>query len=201
MPSTEQETLVDQDGHVFLIREMWAADQTNIYIKEFLSSCPWRQDELTVFGRKYRTPRLTSWHGDVPYTYSGLTMTPQPWTTSLLDIKTRIETRTNTRYNSVLLNLYRDGNDSMGWHQDNEEVLGENPVIASVNFGETRRFRLRHKDKKYEPVSIDLPTGSLLIMAGATQHHWQHAVPKTKKQVGARINLTFRWTGAPGIVT
>jgi alkylated DNA repair dioxygenase AlkB len=197
MPSSARETIIDRDGHVYLIRDFWSEAQSNSYFDEFASSCPWRQDELTVFGRKYLTPRLTSWHGDVPYTYSGLTMAPEPWSHSMIEIKGRIEKEAEARFNSVLFNMYRDGNDSMGWHQDDEDVLGTNPLIASVNFGQTRRFRLRHKTKTQEAVTIDLPNCSLLIMAGSTQHHWQHAVPKTKKTVGPRINLTFRWTASP----
>jgi alkylated DNA repair dioxygenase AlkB len=188
------EPLVDCDGHVYLIRNLWPSGKSEQYFKIFRSSCPWRQDELTVYGRKYLTPRLTSWHGDAPYTYSGVTMTPQLWTRELLEIKTEIEAITEAKFNSVLLNLYRDGRDSMGWHQDNETALGENPLIASVSLGETRRFRLRHKTGKARTISIDLPNSSLLVMSGRLQQHWQHAVPKTARDVGARINLTYRWT-------
>ncbi len=197
MLTTTKQKLINRDGCVYLLENVWAPDQSSRYYDEFLSSCPWRQDELLVYGRQYPTPRLTSWHGDVPYTYSGLTMAPEPWSPSLLEIKNHIQILTGAVFNSVLLNLYRDGNDSMGWHQDNEMVLGENPVIASVNFGQTRRFRLRHKTIKGEAVSIDLPDSSLLIMDGPTQHHWQHSVPKTKKIVRPRINLTYRWTNPP----
>ncbi len=151
----------------------------------------WRQEEIQMFGKKILQPRLQAWHGEKPYTYSGLAMEPQPWSPLLLDLKQRCETASQVTYNSVLANLYRDGQDSMGWHQDNETELGLNPVIASVSLGESRRFLLRHiqTKQKYE---LELSHGSLLVMAGETQHYWQHSIPKTAKPRVERINLTFR---------
>ena len=128
------------------------------------------------------------------YQYSGLSLSPQPWLPTVKAIRRKIEKRCCHRFNSVLINLYRDGKDSNGWHSDNEPELGENPVIASLSLGATRRFRLRHKYRKaLAPYSIDLPHGSLLLMAGTTQQYWQHCLSKTARQVGPRINLTFRW--------
>ena len=189
--------LNDVDGQVVLFRQFLDAEDARDGYDALLSCSPWRQEELTVFGRKVLTPRLSSWHGDVPYTYSGLTMAPEPWTPQLLAIRKRVEAVSGTAFNSVLLNLYRDGRDSMGWHSDDEPELGVNPTIASVSLGETRRFRLRHKTDRNNTVSIDLPDASLRLMSGPLQHHWQHAVPKTSRKIGARINLTFRWTSPP----
>ena len=127
------------------------------------------------------------------YTYSGISMNPEPWTATLLEIKAKINEGANTRFNSVLLSLYRNGRDSLSWHQDDEPELGNDPVIASASFGDTRTFQFRHKARKdIKTVSIDLTHGSLLIMKGPTQRFWVHQVPKTAKPVGPRINLTFR---------
>lgn len=156
---------------------------------------PWRQGHITLYGQRHAEPRLTAWYGDAGkrYSYSGLMLEPLPWTPLLLDLKARINKTAQTEFNSVLLNLYRNGRDSNGWHQDNEPELGHNPIIASVSLGAVRRFQLRHKFKKELPkVELDLPHGSLLVMAGPTQHYWQHQIPKTAKPVAERINLTFR---------
>jgi alkylated DNA repair dioxygenase AlkB len=146
-----------------------------------------------MYGKKVDFPRLTAWYGDndKPYTFSGITLAPKIWTKELLEIKQKIETESKVNFNSVLLNLYRSGNDSISWHTDAEKELGINPVIASVNFGATRKFQLRHIKTK-EKIEIELTHGSLLIMQGELQHFWQHQVPKTSKVVSERINLTFR---------
>jgi len=160
----------------------------------------WRQEEVVIFGRARLVPRLVAWHGDpgARYTYSGVAHEPLPWTPVLQAVRSRVESLSGHRYNSVLLNLYRDGRDGMGWHADDEPELGRDPVIASVSLGATRRFRLRHRRRR-DTVPLDLGHGSLLLMQGPTQHHWMHAVPKTSRPVGERINLTFRQvaTGAP----
>ena len=161
------------------------------YFSNLRSTLPWQQERITMFGRSLLQPRLQAWHGDVAYTYSGLTMSPHPWTPDLNELKARCEAIANVQFNSVLANLYRHGQDSMGWHQDNEPELGRNPVIASVNLGETRRFLLRNLHCKTQ-LEYELSHGALLIMAGELQHHWKHAVPKTAKPKGERINLTFR---------
>ncbi|WP_299487687.1 alpha-ketoglutarate-dependent dioxygenase AlkB [Acaryochloris sp. IP29b_bin.137] len=155
----------------------------------------WRQDSATLFGRHHLLPRLTAWYGDPgkTYRYSGIRMEPLLWTPTLLQIKAAIETIAQVEFNSVLLNLYRHGQDSMGWHSDDEPELGLNPVIGSVSFGGCRRFLLRYKgDKSIPKVELNLTNGSLLLMQGPTQHFWQHHVPKTKRPVDPRINLTFR---------
>lgn len=155
----------------------------------------WRQDSATIFGRHHLLPRLTAWYGDPgkTYRYSGISMEPLPWTPTLRQIKAAIETIAQVEFNSVLLNFYRHGQDSMGWHSDDEPELGPNPVIGSVSFGGCRRFLLRHKtDQSISKVEVHLTNGSLLLMQGPTQHFWQHHVPKTKRHVDPRINLTFR---------
>ena len=167
-------------------------------LAELTHTIAWRQEPITLFGKAVMQPRLTAWHGDpaARYQYSGLAMEPQPWVPALQQLRQQVEVVTGTRFNSVLLNLYRTGQDSMGWHADNEPELGPAPVIASLSLGYTRRFRLRPRDLRrtpHEPMSLDLPSGSLLVMRGPTQQYWLHAVPKTARSVGPRLNLTFRY--------
>lgn len=153
----------------------------------------WRQDEIFVYGRQVAIPRLQAWYGDrqQDYTYSGLTLQALPWTPTLVQIKQAVECYTGYRFNTCLANLYRDGNDSVSWHSDDEAELGINPVIASVSLGAKRDFQLKHKQQK-EKLTVPLSSGSLLLMAGETQHYWQHCIAKTKRVKSPRINLTFR---------
>jgi alkylated DNA repair dioxygenase AlkB len=153
---------------------------------------------MIMYGRKVNFPRLTAWYGDTdrPYSFSGITLQPKGWLPALLEIKEKLETAAATSFNSVLLNLYRDGNDSISWHTDAEPELGINPIIGSVNFGQPRIFQLRHRETK-EKVEIELAHGSALIMRGELQHYWQHQVPKTTKSMKERINLTFRCIKTP----
>ncbi|MFN3639887.1 MAG: alpha-ketoglutarate-dependent dioxygenase AlkB family protein, partial [Flavobacterium sp.] len=146
-----------------------------------LNETPWRQDPIKVFGKTYPQPRLTALYGDqnLNYGYSGIKMSPLPWTKTLLDIKEKIETLTPVKFTTVLLNLYRDGKDSNGWHADNEKELGLNPCIASLSLGQSRVFRLKHNTIKDEKLNIELQHGSLLLMGGATQHFWKHQIAKT----------------------
>ena len=157
----------------------------------------WRQETIQMYGKSIPVPRLTAWYGDpgTSYTYSKITMDPEPWTPPLSEIKTAVEVETGATFNSVLLNLYRDGGDSVAWHSDDEAELG--PVIASVSFGDTRTFQLRHASRPDLRLDVPLTHGSLLVMRGPTQLHWQHQVPKTSRRVGPRINLTFRHVTAP----
>jgi alkylated DNA repair dioxygenase AlkB len=158
---------------------------------QLMALTDWRQEIATLMGRRVPIPRLTAWHGVAGYVYSGIRMTPAPWNPPLLEIKAVAEACAGQAFNSVLLNFYRDGRDSVSWHADNEPGLGRNPVIASVSLGATRRFQMKHRERD-ERLSLDLPSGSCLVMAGSTQHHWLHQVPKTSRPVGPRINLTFR---------
>jgi len=159
----------------------------------------WKQGEITMFGKKVLEPRLTAWYGDEGrrYIYSGKTNEALPWIQELDEMKKQIEQHPSAlslgaQFNFVLLNFYRNGNDSMGFHSDQEPELGKNPIIASVSLGEPRRFRFRHRDNKDQKHEIELTHGSLLVMAGAMQHHWTHGVPKEPKKMNPRINLTFR---------
>ena len=160
-------------------------------LARLLEEIDWRQDAARIMGRSVPLPRLTAWHGDAAYRYSGIDNPPRPWLPLLLELKAVAKASAGSRFNSVLLNLYRDGRDGMGWHSDDERSLGPEPVIASLSFGAVRRVRLKHK-RTGETVALELPSGSCLVMAGALQHHWRHALPKTAKPVGPRVNLTFR---------
>ena len=184
------------DAHISLYPAAFATNEADALFRELLGGVEWRQETINLFGTHARLPRLTAWYGDAPYSYSGLTMQPEPWTAQLLAIKVRTEQLSGHRFNCVLLNRYRTGRDSMSWHSDDEPELGPNPAIASVSFGASRRFRLRHRTRKEEKFAIELSHGSLLVMYQATQLHWQHSVSKTAKPVGERINLTFRLIGA-----
>jgi alkylated DNA repair dioxygenase AlkB len=187
--------LLPYDGIVWLSENALDAADTSLLFAQLMALTPWRQEIATVMGRRVPIPRLTAWHGAAGYVYSGIEMTPAPWTPPLLEIKAVAEACAGHAFNSVLLNLYRDGRDSVSWHADNEPGLGRDPVIASVSLGATRRFQMKHRRCEGR-VALDLPSGSCLVMAGATQHHWLHQVPKTSRPVGPRINLTFRTMAA-----
>ena len=169
----------------------------NRYFEHFLKQIEWQQDDITVFGKTYAQPRLTALYGESekPYSYSNITMVPKKFTDALKELKKRIENYSGHTFSSVLLNLYRDGNDSNGWHADNEKELGENPVIASLSLGAERKFNIKHRRLKEQRHQLILQHGSLFLMQGEMQHHWLHQIPKTKKMVGPRINLTFRKIG------
>ncbi|WP_454885550.1 alpha-ketoglutarate-dependent dioxygenase AlkB family protein [Sphingomonas oryzagri] len=154
----------------------------------------WKQDNIRLYGKSVPLPRLTAWHGDpgAAYTYSGIKSDPNPWTEGLLHIRSRIEEAVGSAFNCVLLNWYRDGQDSLSWHADDEKELGKNPVIASANFGATRDFQLRHNADHSHKITIPLNHGTLLIMRGELQRHWKHVVPKRANVDGSRFNLTFR---------
>lgn len=160
---------------------------------EFLN-IKWKHDKINMYGKQLPLPRLTSWYGDEgkSYTYSGITSHPNIWNKGLLYIKNEIEKVSSVKFNSVLLNWYRSGEDHQGWHSDDEKSLGNNPTIASVSFGETRDFIMRRKDDPTQKIVIPLKHGTLLIMKGELQHFWQHSVPKRKKVKNSRFNLTFR---------
>ncbi|RBP53337.1 alpha-ketoglutarate-dependent dioxygenase AlkB family protein [Arenicella xantha] len=162
--------------------------------EQLLAETDWRQETVQVYGKSHLTPRLSCWMGDagLDYQYSNMTMSPTPWSELLQTLKARLESATGDKFNSVLINLYRDGADSNGWHSDDEPELGESPVIASVSLGAVRDFKLRRKNKSGESYSLALEHGSLLMMRGSTQRYWQHQIPK-RAHAGPRINLTFRF--------
>jgi len=197
---SDAESLPLPDGELTLFRQPdLGADPASLFTR-LHASLAWRQEPITLFGKQMLQPRLLAWYGDpqAVYRYSGRQHDPLPWTAELAGLRQRIEALTGARYNSVLANLYRDHRDSMGLHADDEPELGERPVIASLSLGEERVFRLKHRQRKdLKAVRIPLTDGSLLVMAGATQQHWKHEVPKQTRPCGPRINLTFRWVG-PG---
>ncbi|MGB7393364.1 MAG: alpha-ketoglutarate-dependent dioxygenase AlkB [Pricia sp.] len=168
--------------------------KADIYFEQLRNEVPWQQDDIKVFGKVYPQPRLTALYSNngKPYSYSNITMQPHEFSDTLLEIKNKIETKTDVVFTTCLLNLYRHGKDSNGWHADNEKELGKNPVIASVTLGQERYFHLKHRDDKSLKHKILLQHGSLLLMEGATQHHWLHQIAKTARTIGERINLTFR---------
>lgn len=193
--STEPLQLNLPDADVRLWRPAFQPAEADDLLALLRTRIDWQQEEIVIFGERRRVPRLVAWHGDpgTAYTYSGTVHEPLPWTPELQQIRHRVEELTAHRYNSVLLNLYRDGRDGMGWHADDEPELGREPVIASVSLGTTRRFKLRQRRSRIAASTLDLAHGDLLLMAGQTQHAYVHAVPKTARPVGVRINLTFRW--------
>lgn len=168
--------------------------RANELFERLKADIPWQQDNITVFGKTHPQPRLTALFGNEgkPYSYSNIVMHPHHWNPLLVFIKEEIENVCPENFTTVLLNYYRDGKDSNGWHADNEKELGRNPIIASVSFGAERSFHLQHNTSKEQKLKIILEHGSLLIMKGATQHFWKHQIPKTAKEIGSRINLTFR---------
>lgn len=183
--------LLPFDGEAWLVGEALSSADAERLFRRLHQDVTWRQDEATIMGRRLPIPRLQAWYGDGSYVYSGIRLVARPWTEPLLELKVLAERLAGQTFNSVLANLYRHGGDSVAWHADAEAALGRNPVIASFSLGARRRFDLRHR-RTGERLSINLPAGSCLIMAGATQHCWQHRIAKTSRPVGPRINLTFR---------
>lgn len=181
------------NGEYLYVSNFFDQVTSNQYLNTLINQIEWKQESMQMYGKNIPFPRLTAWYGDndKPYSFSGITLSPIYWNDTLLEIKHKIEPTAKATFNSVLLNRYRNGSDSISWHTDAEKELGINPIIASVNFGASRKFQLRHKNTK-EKIELELTHGSLLIMGGELQHYWQHQVPKTKKVTKERINLTFR---------
>lgn len=183
------------DAEVYFMPGFYTGPHSDRLKQALLRETQWRQETIRLWGKEHLQPRLSAWHGDAgnSYTYSGITLAPQPWTATLLQIKGNIERVSGYRFNSVLLNLYRNELDGVGWHSDDEKELGDRPVIASLSLGETRTFKLRHKTRKErKPLALELTDGSLLLMAGTTQQFWRHAIEKERAAKSERINLTFR---------
>jgi len=168
--------------------------QSNDLLRSLVNEVPWVQKTIQMYGKQLLTPRLTAWYGDKgkAYRFSGTKFDPLPWTDELFGLKQKVEEFTEFFFNSVLLNYYRDGNDSVAWHSDNEQELGVDPGIVSISLGQPRQFDFRHKTDHSGKYSLRLENGSLLIMKGDLQHHWEHRIPKSGKDTGERINLTFR---------
>lgn len=182
------------DAEIIYFPAFLSEEEADLLFQELLKNIPWQQDAITVYGKKHLQPRLTALFGNEgkPYSYSNIIMQPHYWTLSLQKLKSLVENVSNTVFTTVLLNYYRDGSDSNGWHADNEKELGTNPIIASLSLGAERNFQLKHNIDTTQKKNIILENGSLLLMKGSTQHFWKHQVPKTAKPIGPRINLTFR---------
>lgn len=192
--NNDSQNILPFDGEVEYFPQFFTQEESRDYFNDLLLNINWKQEPIIIYGREVMQPRLTAWYGDAgkSYSYSGITMHPYQWTEALLAIKQKVEETAKVSFNSALLNQYRDGKDSVGWHRDNEKDLGINPIIASVSFGATRTFQFRnYKDKKITR-SIELTNGSLVLMKGVTQHHWEHQIPKTTRVLSNRINITFR---------
>ncbi|MFH7586969.1 alpha-ketoglutarate-dependent dioxygenase AlkB family protein [Oceanimonas smirnovii] len=186
---SEPEWLTLKQGRLLWWPDAFAAE-AGAWQAELEQSIPWQQHRLMMFGRELNEPRLSCWMGDWPYRYSGRQRAPEPWHPLVKEIAGRLERICGQPFDGVLLNCYRNGQDSMGWHADNEPELGRDPMIASVSLGAGRRFLLRHHQG--EQRELWLKHGSLLVMAGQMQHHWQHALPKMAREPNLRLNLTFR---------
>ena len=180
-----------EDGELFFLPQLTLPLANDEILQRLLAEIAWREESIFIWGKLQKQPRLSAWYGDASYTYSGRTFHPLPFTPLLLEIKSAVELVTGRRFNSVLLNQYRNERDSMGFHSDDEAELGPEPAIASVTFGAARTFILKHKTLP-KTVKLDLTDGSLLLMAGTLQRHWRHGINKESKPRDLRINLTFR---------
>lgn len=189
-----EEVLSMQDAEVIFYPNFFSLKESDRLFQALYNETKWRQDKMNVYGKEINLPRKTAWYGDrdKSYEFSGIYLDPEPWTPTLLQVKERIESIAQVHFNSVLLNLYRSGSDGISWHTDAEPELGKNPVIGSVSLGGARRFMFRHKHNRGLKAEVELTHGSFLLMAGETQHFWQHQIPKTSRKVEPRINLTFR---------
>ncbi|WP_111672279.1 alpha-ketoglutarate-dependent dioxygenase AlkB family protein [Algoriphagus litoralis] len=192
--NSNESNLLPFQGEAIFYPEFFSKNASDHYFDFLSKSLHWKEEPIRMFGKMVMQPRLTALYGNEtkPYGYSGISMTPFPWTPELMEIKRKLLDFTEVEFTHVLCNFYRNGQDSMGWHRDNESVLGRNPTIASVTFGATRMFQMRHYETKKQKVQVPLTHGSLLIMSGESQHYWEHQIPKTKRNLGPRINLTFR---------
>ncbi len=186
------------DAELTLWREIDLGLAPAELLATLIAECDWRQESVTLFGKTHPQPRLTAWYGDAAYRYSGLTLQPAAWTARLQQVRSRVEQLTGHDFNSVLLNYYRDQQDCMGMHSDDEAELGPQPAIASLSLGAERDFRFKHRSRRdLETLKLPLPSGSLLLMTGNTQQHWRHGIARQRRACGPRINLTFRHIMAP----
>jgi alkylated DNA repair dioxygenase AlkB len=181
------------NAQLYFQSDFLSIEESNELYQYLIKAMPWENQQITLFGKTFPCPRLEAFFATdgLTYGYSGNRLTTNTFTPVLAALKKRVEEKAGTSFNAVLVNYYRDGNDSNGWHADNEKELGKNPIIASLSLGETRRFDLKHTTLGIKH-QFQLSAGSLLIMAGETQHFWKHQLPKSKKVTSGRINLTFR---------
>lgn len=191
--SEEPADLLQTDGKAWLLQDFLNSQESHFYFDIFLNTIHWQQDEIVMFGKRIITSRKVGWYGDKPfkYIYSKTEKVALPWTDQLIDLKSKIENYTGLTFNSCLLNLYHNGSESMGWHADNEVTLDPAAPIASISLGAKRTFRFKHKSKSLKS-TVELPSGSLLMMYPPTQEFWLHTLTKTTKVNTPRINLTFR---------
>ena len=190
--STSLTPIAIEDGQLALLGQLPLPISNDEVFASLIADTDWKSETIRVWGKLHAQPRLTAWHGDKAYRYSGLTLAPQPFTPLLLTLKAAVEAASGACFNSVLLNYYRDGRDSMGMHSDDEAELGPAPVIASLSFGATRVFLLKHK-RTHALLKLPLDDGTLLLMSGNTQANWLHGINKQTATVGQRVNLTFRF--------
>ena len=192
LPVQSVELIELEGGELLWVRHFLSPTEASKLFEYLMETTNWRQDSINIAGKSIPIPRLQAWIGDAAYTYSGLTLEPTPWPAQLLQLKSDLEEYCDCQFNSLLINLYRDESDSVGWHADNEEELGKNPTIASVSLGAPRAFELKQKHASKQKLSLTLNSGDLLIMKNEVQENWLHQVPKQKPPSEPRINLTFR---------
>lgn len=190
-PSSALTPIPLEDGELAMLTQLPLPLGNATIMARLVAETDWREESITLWGKQFLQPRLTAWHGEASYTYSGLTMQALPFSPLLQEIRHAVETACGRSFNSVLLNYYRHERDSMGMHSDDEPELGLDPAIASLSFGATRALSLRHKRSR-RTFKLDLTDGSLLLMAGTTQANWSHGVNKATRSLGPRLNLTFR---------
>lgn len=190
----ESINILPKDGELFYYPNFLSNEEADKYLKIFTESTDWQQDSINFGGVVQLIPRLQAWYGDPnkTFTYSGITLKPKPWTENLIELGSKLTVKTGIHFSSVLINLYRNGNDSVAWHADDEVELGEKPTIASISLGATRTFKVKHKTETDLRKEVKLEHGSLVIMSGDMQHKWLHSVPKEKTVDKPRINLTYR---------
>jgi len=191
--NAEVEQLPLADADLLLWSAVNLGYDCDLLLQQLIDTTEWCQQPITVYGKPYLQPRLSAWHGDLSYSYSGIRLEPLPWTAVLRQLRQRVESLTGRDFNTVLLNYYRDENDSMGMHSDDERELGNRPAIASLSLGEVRDLVLKHRFRKdLDTVKLPLTAGSLLLMQGDTQRYWRHGINKLRRRCGPRLNLTFR---------
>lgn len=185
--------IIAPDADIDYIENFYSLDESSVIFNDLVQSLVWRHDDIKMFGKTMKIPRLQAWYGDnnLRYRYSNITLLANPWSSTLLTLKKKVSRYCHHDFNAVLANLYRNQYDSVGWHSDDEPELGEMPTIASLSFGAEREFQLKHITTKAK-INLVLAPGSLLIMRGNTQNCWQHCLPKRTKPITPRINLTFR---------
>jgi alkylated DNA repair dioxygenase AlkB len=190
--STSLTPIPIDDGALALLGQLPLSISNEDVLATLIAETAWKAERITLWGKQHLQPRLTAWQGEKAYRYSGLILAPRPFSPLVLTLKTAVETASGASFNSVLLNYYRDGRDSMGMHSDDEPELGPAPVIASLSFGAARNFLLKHK-RSGQLLKLPLESGNLLLMSGKTQKNWLHGINKKSATVGARVNLTFRF--------